>query len=357
MSISRRNFLQILAAGSAGAAVPAGARAAHGEFEGYPDSYGVLHDSTLCVGCRSCEAACNEVNGLPAPERPFDDPAVLDEKRRPTDAAYTVVNRYRDADAPGGPVFRKVQCNHCLEPACASACFVGAFSKTPEGAVVYDASVCVGCRYCIIACPFNVPAYEYHNAGDPEVIKCTMCHPRIAEGKLPGCVEACPMEALTFGRRSDLLHIARERIRRHPDRYVDHIYGELEMGGTSWLYLTGVRPQEVGLREDLGRTPAPEFTSGALGAVPMVVGLWPVLLTGLYAINKRREAVHARTLAESVDQAIAETRAAADARAAQAAEKFKQDKEKAVEKAVAKALKEAAEARPAEQPQPPEEDA
>jgi formate dehydrogenase iron-sulfur subunit len=353
MSISRRDFLQILGAASAGAALPTTARAAHAEFGGYLDSFAVLHDQTLCVGCRSCEAACNAVNNLPAPDQPFTDLAVLEEMRRTSAGTYTVVNRYRNADEPGGPIFRKLQCNHCLEPACASACFVGAFTKTPEGAVIYNASVCVGCRYCIVACPFNVPAYEYHNAKDPVVTKCTMCYPRVKEGLLPGCVEACPMEALSFGKRRDLLHLARERILRHPDRYVDHIYGELEMGGTSWLYITGVPPTEVGLREDLGETPAPEFTSGALGAVPMVVGLWPVLLTGLYAINKRREAVQKRTLRETVEQAISETQAAADKKAAQAAEKFKKDKEAAVEKAVQKALKDAEAARQ----KPPEEDA
>jgi Fe-S-cluster-containing dehydrogenase component len=339
MSISRRNFLRVIAAASATAALPSSARAAHKEFSGYRDSYAVLHDTTLCVGCRSCEAACNEVNDLPPPEQPFTEKAVLDTKRRPTERAFTVVNRYEVEGTE--PVYRKLQCNHCLEPACASACFVGAFTKTPEGAVVYDASVCVGCRYCIIACPFNVPAYEFHEALEPRVLKCTLCHPRLVEGKLPGCVEACPMEALTFGRRDDLLRIARERILAHPGRYVDHIYGEFEMGGTSWLYLTGSSFAQVGLREDLGATAAPELTSGALGSVPMVVGLWPVLLTGLYAINKRRDRENARAKAEAVATAIASTQQEAQAKAKAAAEKAKQDKEAAVERAVAKALKDA----------------
>ncbi len=225
----------------------------------------MLHDTTLCIGCRSCEAACNEVNDLPAPDRPFDDLTVLEDKRRTDAAAFTVVNRYQPHEGPKSPVFRKSQCNHCLEPACASACFVGAFTKTPEGAVVYDASVCVGCRYCMIACPFNIPTYEYNEAFEPRVRKCTMCHPRIAEGKLPGCVEACPMEALTFGKRTELLTIARERIRKYPDRYIDHIYGEHEMGGTSWLYITGAPFEDVGIRTDLGAAARTGVHRGSAG--------------------------------------------------------------------------------------------
>jgi hypothetical protein len=146
------------------------------------------------------------------------------------------------------------------------------------------------------------------------------------------------MEALTFGKREDLLLIAKERIRRHPDRYVPHVYGEHEMGGTSWLYLTGGPPAEVGLRTDLGTTPAPKFTSGALGSVPMVVGLWPVLLTGLWAINRRRGVEERQTLASERQAAVARTQAAADAKAAQAAEKAAKDRDSAIEKAVAKAV-------------------
>jgi formate dehydrogenase iron-sulfur subunit len=226
MSISRRRFLKsVTAAGLTLAAPEAGG--AHGEFAGNPESYGVLHDITLCIGCRRCERGCYEVNSdvLSMPEIPFDDMSVLDRKRRTTDKNYTVVNQYDVGPPDGSPVYRKFQCNHCKEPACASSCFVSAYTKTPEGAVTYNASVCVGCRYCLVACPFEVPTYEYNEALEPRVMKCTMCHPRLLEGKLPGCVEACPQESLLFGRREDLIAVARERIRKHPDRYVDHIYG------------------------------------------------------------------------------------------------------------------------------------
>jgi len=341
MSKSRRDFLKWMVAAGTAAAVPRSA-SAHGHFTGYPDSYGILHDTTLCIGCRSCEAACNEVNGLPKPDKPFDDKSVLDKKRRTDATRYTVVNRYEPEGYFPSPVFRKSQCNHCLEPACASACFVGAFKKTPEGAVVYDASVCVGCRYCIIACPFNIPAYEYDEPLTPRVMKCTMCHPRLLEGKLPGCVEACPMEALTFGKRDDLIAIARERIRKYPDRYIDHIYGEQEMGGTSWLYITGAPFESIDMRTDLGITPAPEFTSGALAMVPMVIGIWPVLLGGIYAISKRKEIISRREKESAVENAVSETKADADTKAKAAAERFKKEKESAIDRAVKKALEDAA---------------
>jgi formate dehydrogenase iron-sulfur subunit len=347
MSVSRRRFLQW--AGAVGSAVAIGKKAsAHEEFKGYPNSYGVLFDATLCIGCRSCEAACNKVNGLPLPDRPFTDLSVLDRNRRTDEKTYTVVNRYKvatktaDGRTIASNVFRKIQCNHCKEPACASACFVRALTKTAEGAVVYDPSVCVGCRYCMVACPFNIPAYEYHKVLEPRVMKCTMCYPRVIKGLLPGCVEACPMEALIFGKREDVLKIARERIRKYPNRYVDHIYGENEVGGTNWLYLSGVPFKDLDLREDYQIRPAPELTAGALGAVPIVIGLWPVLLTGLYAMNERREKVNQRKKARAVEEAIARSRAEAEEKAKAATKKAEEEKGKAIERAVKKALEEAA---------------
>lgn len=351
MAISRRKFLGWVGAAGIGSTVGGSARAASTEhFTGYPGSFGVLHDISRCVGCRACEAACNKVNQLPSPQRPFEDLNVLDQKRATTNEAYTVVNRYdQTIEKSSAPVFRKIQCNHCLEPACASVCFVRAFKKSAKGPVVYDESVCVGCRYCMVACPFEIPTYEYNNPLSPRVLKCTMCAPRIEQGLLPGCVEACPKEALTFGKRTDLINTARERIRKHPGRYVDHIFGENEMGGTSWLYLSAVPFHSVGLREDLGIKPAPELTAGALSIVPMVVGLWPVLLTGVWAMNKRKEKIAAAEQTQAVAAAIKQTEQEASAKLAQALEKAKKDKEKALEQAekakeqaIKKALEEAA---------------
>ncbi len=342
MSVSRRRFLQVLAAASAGAATTKTGQAAHGVFSGYPESYGVLHDTTLCIGCRSCEQACNEVNDLPEQDKPFDDLSVLEEKRRTDATRYTVVNRYKTSDTDRPIVNRKNQCNHCLEPACASSCFVGAFTKTAQGSVIYDESVCVGCRYCLIACPFDIPTFEYDDATSPRVQKCTLCHPRLLEGKLPGCVEACPMEALTFGKRIDLITIARERIRKYPERYVDHIYGEYEMGGTSWLYITSADDiNEIGLRDDLGRTPAPEFTSGALLMVPIAIGIWPVLLGGIHKISERKAKMAEQEKKEAVANAVSETEEAAQEKLSKREQALAEQREKAVKSAVDKALKEA----------------
>ena len=359
MSISRRKFLGWLGAAGLGTTVgPKTARAASNKnFSGYPQSNGVLFDSTRCIGCRKCEEGCNKVNELPEPDKSFSDLSVLETNRRTTAKAYTVVNRYDDTGSGKGPLYRKIQCNHCLEPACASVCFVTAFKKTATGAVTYDESVCVGCRYCMIACPFEIPAYEYDNAFSPKVMKCTLCFPRISKGQLPGCVEACPTEALTYGKREDLLRIGRERIRTFPDRYVDHIYGENEMGGTSWLYLSEVPFKEIGMREDLGETPAPKLTSGALSAVPMIVGLWPVLLGGIYAINKRKEKIEKQEKEQAVAAAVAAAEAEAKAKMKEAMEFQEKQKEKAIEKAVSKALEEAAKAAEEAASDTPTEDA
>jgi hypothetical protein len=194
----------------------------------------------------------------------------------------------------------------------------------------------------MIACPFEIPAYEYDEAITPRVRKCTMCHPRLEEGKLPGCVEACPMEALTFGKREDLLRIARKRIYAYPDRYIDHVYGEHEMGGTSWLYISGVPFREIGLREDLGTTPAPKLTKGALSVVPMVTGLWPLLLVGLYAVNKRKEKIASEEKFAAVTEALDKAHAESEEKLAKAKEAAEKQKQSAIDKAVKKALAEAA---------------
>ncbi len=207
MDIKRRDFLKLTAAASTaligGEALAAGHKAA----EASPDAVGVLIDTTICIGCRKCEWACNQINKLPSQDiKAFDDKSVFGVHRRPTDAAYTIVNTYPDAKAPEKQRYIKIQCMHCVDPACASACIVGAFRKTDKGPVTYDAWKCMGCRYCMVACPFQIPAYEYKNALTPQVRKCMFCSERVInEGKKPACVEICPNEALTFGTRRELL--------------------------------------------------------------------------------------------------------------------------------------------------------
>lgn len=339
----RRTFLGLLGAAGAGTMAPGQAGGGtHSDFPGPARQMGIVFDATRCIGCRRCEQACFEVNDLPQPEQPFDDLSVLDVQRRPNDEAYTVVNKYRPQKTEQ-PVYIKTQCNHCLEPACASSCFVAAYTKTREGAVVYDPSVCVGCRYCMIACPFDVPAYTYDRPVSPRIMKCTMCAPRLAQDKLPGCVQACPKEALTFGPREEVLYLAKKRIRRNPDRYIDHIYGEREMGGTSWMYLSGVPFRRLGLREDLGTTPAPKLTSGALAAVPMVTALWPILLGGIYAISRRKDLMASREKQEAVGSALEKAQEEHRAELKRQREKAEKEKQAAIDKEVQKALDQAAE--------------
>lgn len=332
--MKRRAFLALLGGAGAGAALsaPLATAAPAGNFPGFPESNGVLHDTTLCIGCRRCESACNTVHDLPKPKKPFTDLKVLNVKRRTTAVEWTVVNKYEPSQ--GKPVFRKAQCLHCAEPACASACFVRAFTKNPDGSVTYDASLCVGCRYCMVACPFNIPGYTYDRALNPLVQKCDMCHERQQKGLVPGCVEGCPTGAIVFGKRTDLIEIARKRIADNPGRYQKHIYGEHEMGGTAWMTISGAAFSQVGLDENLGTKPAGEYTAGVLGAVPMVVGLWPVLLGGAYAITRRKEQIAAEEQADAVREALAVAAARSEEGLQKALDKAAKEQEKAVNKAL-----------------------
>jgi formate dehydrogenase iron-sulfur subunit len=354
MSISRRQFLGGVSAAGIAALCPSEASASE-DFAGNPDRLGVLVDLSLCIGCRTCEKACYEENkdrdtnrrtnnerkgNLPPPEVPFTDRSVTHTKRRPSARALTVVNRYQveDGAGPERDVFRKIQCFHCNEPACASACLVGAFSKTKEGAVVYNPDYCIGCRYCITACPFYIPGYEYDKAFTPRVMKCTFCNHRTSQGLPPACVEACPFGVMTFGKRKELLELANEKIVSHPDRYVHHIYGEKEVGGTTWLYLSPVAFEDVGFQTNLPMYALPELTHGALSVVPMVILLWPTVLGGLFMLNRRKEQVaedekHAAVDA-AVSKAVADTEAKGESKLSAALKKADKEKEQAVKKAV-----------------------
>jgi Fe-S-cluster-containing dehydrogenase component len=284
MKLGRRGFFKVAAvtAGAAGATV-ASAKAPGAEMG--EDGPGVLVDTTLCVGCRGCEAACSEANGLPPP--PADD-KVMDAQRETEPQVFTVVNKAEKAS--GEARFAKRQCLHCLAPGCAGACPVKALEKLPSGPVVYDESKCMGCRYCMVACPFEIPKYEY-DALAPRVRKCTFCAERQAAGLKPACTEVCPSGALTFGKRSELLEAAKTRIYQNPDRYVHHVYGEREAGGTSWLYISDIPFEKLAMRTDVPDRPIPNMVSGALSAPPFVMTLWPPLLMGLYVFSKRRDEV------------------------------------------------------------------
>ncbi len=290
MKVNRRTVLKL------GLAAAAGAAPSQAEAGGIqpptatptPSSeyVGVLVDTTLCIGCRKCEEACNRRNHLPRTPESFSDRDVLRSFRRPTDTAFTVVNQFPGSPSPdqaGLPqTYCKVQCMHCLYPSCVSACIVGALTKSSDGAVVYNAAICIGCRYCQIACPFEIPAYEFHEPLTPRVRKCEFCADRIkGTGANPACAASCPTEALVFGRRADLIAMAKDRLTKRPDRYVNHVYGDAEVGGTSWLYLTGRPVQEVGLLR-LPVAPPPQRTEAIQHGI-FKYGAIPVAFYGLLA--------------------------------------------------------------------------
>ena len=293
MTISRRNFLK--AAGAAGGVLLAGGAASTRAAQvpqtsaGGVEFNGMLIDTTKCIGCRACEEACNEANHLPKPKVSFSTESVFEETRDTSTGAYTVVNRFPNEKDPDNPIFVRKQCMHCNQPACASACLTRAMEKTKEAAVIYNKDRCMGCRYCMVACPFDIPKFEY-NSPTPYVWKCIFCNERQKRGEQPACPEVCPTGATLFGKKRDLLEIAKTRIYNEPDKYVHKIYGEHEVGGTGMLYLSAVPFEKIGFRTDLGSTPYPEHTSGFLYGVPLVFVLWPSLLIGLnYIMDGRNE--------------------------------------------------------------------
>jgi formate dehydrogenase iron-sulfur subunit len=183
------------------------------------------------------------------------------------------------------------QCRHCLEPACASACPVGALHATPEGPVVYDDDKCLGCRYCMMACPYGIPRYDWDRQV-PYVRKCIMCYDRIKDGLQPACTSACPKEATIFGDRDKLLELAHQRIKDNPDKYLHHVWGEKEAGGTSVLYISDIDLNFLAYQAGLTQ-PLPSTTEVAMKSVPFAfVGMGAVVL-GLHWITKRRREVAA----------------------------------------------------------------
>ncbi|MDR3233281.1 MAG: 4Fe-4S dicluster domain-containing protein [Planctomycetaceae bacterium] len=265
-------------------------------------SKGVLVNLTKCIGCGSCTVACKMYNG----NRWINDRApVSGEKARLADENWTVIRKNRIDKATcknvsvdgisgatkidGSEVWRYVkhQCLHCKEPGCASACFAKAFQKTAAGPVVYYPQLCVGCRYCMVACPFNIPKFEWDNPL-PKVTKCMMCSSRVEEGEPPACVGVCPTNVMKFGDRDELLKEAKELV-AGDDKYVKHVYGEEEAGGTSWIYVSDTPFEELGFKTHIPNRSIPGYTSKFMHFTPVFGALWFIVLTGLYLITKPRK--------------------------------------------------------------------
>lgn len=237
---------------------------------------GILFDSTLCIGCGACYQACKERNRLPQTAGDF----LRDELSAQT---YTVVQK-RSAR------FIRRLCMNCEFPACVSVCPVGALEKRDFGPVVYHADRCIGCRYCMLACPFTIPKYEWSELL-PRVRKCDMCADRLAAGLPTACAEACPTGATKSGYRDELIEEARARIRVTPEKYVDRIYGLEEVGGTSVLLIADVPMENLGYRANLGKQALPQLTWHALQRIPNFVFLFSVILGGIWWITNRRAEV------------------------------------------------------------------
>jgi formate dehydrogenase iron-sulfur subunit len=274
MEIKRRDFLKVL--GVTGMTLVAGESPTVASKKEIVEFNGILYDSTKCKGCRGCEFDCAEAHGLPTP--PAEVPAI----RKTSDTANSVINTY---ETEKGKVFVKRQCMHCNEPACVAACLTNAMHKNKTGPVTWDGNKCMGCRYCMISCPFDIPKFEYHSS-NPKIQKCDMCFERLKTEESPACVYNCPNEALMYGKRRDLIKEARKRIDEKPELYFDHIYGEHEAGGTGWLYLSPVPFNQLGLNTSLQQSSYPALTKGFLYSVPTVFVLIPTLLLGLHKATK-----------------------------------------------------------------------
>lgn len=255
------------------------------------DAPAILIDTTRCNGCEACVLACKQENNLGADTLRSGQQAVdgLSSSR-----FSTILRR------PGANFVRQM-CRHCLEPACVSVCLVGAMQKTPEGPVIYDSDLCMGCRYCLMACPYEIPRYEWDEAA-PLVRKCTLCRPRILAGKRPACVEACPRDVLQFGSRQSLLSEAHARIGSKPEVYVPHVYGEKEVGGTSVLYISSIPLGFLSLGGSPGEEPLPDLTWASLKKVPTIVLVMGGLMGGVHWIIRRRMALAAQA-AEAAPEA------------------------------------------------------
>jgi Fe-S-cluster-containing dehydrogenase component len=313
MEIKRRDFLKVAAAGGlmlASNAHPALAltRETHPRLK---DAVGILYDATVCTGCKACVSACKQYNEMPpdfsSPEKLWDTP--LDTNSR----TLNIIKLYKNGTAAvkdreiDGYSYIKRHCMHCVDPACVSACPVTALTKDPAtGVVAYNKSACIGCRYCQLACPFNIPKFEFDKAF-PRILKCQLCSHRLAKGDIPACCEFCPTGASIFGKVDDLLAEARKRLQYKPGEYqnypvmkvdssytvprevtplIDHIYGEKEGGGTQYLMLANVPFEKLGLPQ-LTETPEAAVSEGIQHTIYKGM-IAPIVFLGglLYVVRK-----------------------------------------------------------------------
>ncbi len=250
----------------------------------------ILTDTTKCVGCNECVIACKKVNHLKN-----DIP-----RRWDADDGLSARN-WTSVIGKGDDDYVRKQCRHCLEPACVSACPVGAMHKTEIGAVVYDSSKCLGCRYCMMACPFGIPRYDWDSIV-PYVRKCILCYDRIKSGGQPACTEACPAKATIFGDRDEIVAEAHHRIAAKPGKYVNRVWGESQVGGTSVLYISDIDLSFLTYGEPFGSKPLPQTTRVAMESVPFAFLGVGTAMAGLFWIIGRRMQLQAEQTGGETDK-------------------------------------------------------
>lgn len=286
MAITRRELIFNIAKAGVPAAVAmtAGSTALQAEEISAPHTpVGLLYDATLCIGCKACEAACNAANNTPA------DTTADQLHQAPPDLnvlTRNIIMLYKPKD--GSPFsFVKRQCMQCFDPACAAGCPFQALHKDPESGIVkWDGGKCIGCRYCTITCPYEVPRFQWQGF-NPVVTKCELCGHRLAKGLKPGCSSVCPTGAVIFGPRTVLLAEAKRRIKDNPGRYYqDRVYGETDNGGTQALYLSRVPFEKLGLPE-LGAESVPARTLRWQKRVYSYFALPAMLYVGLVQVIRK----------------------------------------------------------------------
>lgn len=252
------------------------------------NEYGILFDATECVGCGECYNACKIQNELGEPKEDFLQDRLCNK-------TYTVLEEY------DGTYIRKM-CMHCTDPACVSVCPIAALEKTELGPVVYDGDKCMGCRYCMQACPHHIPRYEW-SSNTPLIKKCSMCYERQKDGRDTACAEACPTGATLYGKLEDLKKEAQQRLTDNPDKYYQHIYGLTEAGGSNVLMLSPVSFDRLGMATNLIASPLPILTQNALEKIPGVIGAGSIFLTGMYWLTKRKnDLAKEKTKKEGADE-------------------------------------------------------
>lgn len=290
MDTDRRSLFKGLAAAATLSLVPTSPAAAREKRTVPDDAVGLLYDTTKCVGCKACVVACKAANKMEADVDGYGG-GLYDAPEGLNEFTKNVIALYRD-DGTEQYSYVKKQCMHCVDPACVGACMLGALQKGKYGVVSYDASLCVGCRYCEAACPFNVPKFEWSKKA-PKIVKCELCNHRLAEGKQPACSEVCPRGAVIYGKYADLLTDARKRLAAEPDKYVQRIYGEKELGGTQVLYVSHVDFEHLGFRfSDEQSVPHTQQTvqHGVYKGFAAPIALYAILGAVAFRNRKRNQA-------------------------------------------------------------------